>query len=221
MRGIIEPLGHLISDDAYALALAELLLGEGTPTEERQIVEMEETGVGAQGIGTRRMLSTLIGDAQEGRPDACGGFNALQLSETRVEGGSRVAHIELTTILSQRLREKAVQGVKCAASVHLRRDIRQLDVQEDGNDHGRGDGYRRACDVDGREEFVFADKRHGVAQKKHEFAHGRLLYLSSVEEFDDAVGLLGLLLVVGHHDDGAIVLLVQFVEQCHNLRTHF
>ena len=47
-----------------------------------------------------------------------------------------------------------------------------------------------------------------------------LLYLSSVEEFDDAAGLGSLLLVVGHHDDSATILTVQFVEQFHNLCTH-
>ena len=47
-----------------------------------------------------------------------------------------------------------------------------------------------------------------------------LLYLTAVEETHDAVGLLGLLLVVGHHDDCALVLLVELVEQLHHLGTH-
>ena len=208
MRGTVEPLGQLVGDDAHALAQTKLLLGEGTPTEERQVVEVEEAGVGAEGIDTRHKLPALVGDAQVGRPDACGGLNAFQLPEARVEGGRGEAHVELAAIFSQRLGVEAVQGIERAAAVRLRRDIRQPDVQEDGNDHGGGDGHRRSRDVDGGEEFVFADERHGVAQKKHEFAHGRLLYLSSVEEFDDAVGLLGLLFVVRHHDDGAAVLLV-------------
>jgi hypothetical protein len=38
MRGITYPLGHLVSDDAYALALSELLLREGAPTEEVEVV---------------------------------------------------------------------------------------------------------------------------------------------------------------------------------------
>ncbi len=47
-----------------------------------------------------------------------------------------------------------------------------------------------------------------------------LLYLPSVEEAHHAAGLLGLRLVVGYHYDGAAVLLVELVEQVHDLDTH-
>ncbi len=39
-----------------------------------------------------------------------------------------------------------------------------------------------------------------------------LLYLPSVQELDNPVGLCGLLLVVRHHDDGAAVLAVQLMQ---------
>jgi hypothetical protein len=47
------------------------------------------------------------------------------------------------------------------------------------------------------------------------------LYLSSVQELDDAVCLLCLLLVVCYHYDGAAILAVQLVQEIHNLGTHF
>ena len=43
---------------------------------------------------------------------------------------------------------------------------------------------------------------------------------ASVEEAHGAAGLLGLRLVVGYHYDGAAVLLVELVEQVHDLDTH-
>ena len=43
---------------------------------------------------------------------------------------------------------------------------------------------------------------------------------AAVEHADDAVGLLGLGLVVGHHQDGLAALLVDLVQELHNLGTH-
>ena len=83
MRGIANPLGHLVGDDAYALALSELLLREGTSADKRQFVEVEETGVGAQGISGSFMLLRLIANNQEGIIDASSGLNALQPSERK------------------------------------------------------------------------------------------------------------------------------------------
>ena len=47
-----------------------------------------------------------------------------------------------------------------------------------------------------------------------------LPYDAAVEHTDDAVGLLGLGLVVGHHQDGLAALLVDLVQELHNLGTH-
>ena len=41
---------------------------------------------------------------------------------------------------------------------------------------------------------------------------------AAVEHTDDAVGLLGLGLVVGHHQDGLAALLVDLVQELHDLR---
>ncbi len=43
---------------------------------------------------------------------------------------------------------------------------------------------------------------------------------AAVEHADDAVGLLGLGLVVGHHQDGLAALLVDLVQELHDLGTH-
>jgi len=47
-----------------------------------------------------------------------------------------------------------------------------------------------------------------------------LFYLTSIEEADGTVGLLGLCLVVCYHDDGASVFLVQLVQEFHHFGTH-
>lgn len=43
---------------------------------------------------------------------------------------------------------------------------------------------------------------------------------AAVEHTDDAVGLLGLGLVVGHHQDGLAALLVNLVQELHDLGSH-
>ena len=43
---------------------------------------------------------------------------------------------------------------------------------------------------------------------------------AAVEHADDAVGLLGLGLVVGHHQDGLAALLVDLVQELHDLGSH-
>ena len=43
---------------------------------------------------------------------------------------------------------------------------------------------------------------------------------AAVEHADDAVGLLGLGLVVGHHQDGLAALFVDLVQELHDLGTH-
>ena len=43
---------------------------------------------------------------------------------------------------------------------------------------------------------------------------------AAVEHADDAVGLLGLGLVVGHHQDGLAALLIDLVQEFHDLGTH-
>ena len=48
-----------------------------------------------------------------------------------------------------------------------------------------------------------------------------LLNLPTVEELDDAVGLLGLLLVVRYHHNRSAVFFIELMEQFHNLGTHF
>ena len=50
--------------------------------------------------------------------------------------------------------------------------------------------------------------------------NSQLHNLAAVEEADDAVGLVGLLLVVGHHHDGASVFAVEGVEELHHFGAH-
>lgn len=49
---------------------------------------------------------------------------------------------------------------------------------------------------------------------------GGSLNLTAVEEADDSVSELGLLLIVGHHHYRASVVLVERMEQIHDLGTH-
>ena len=79
-----------LRDDADRLAVLELLLGEGTAAEEREVVEAEEVGVGRSEADRQLVLSVHVADfivqIVKVRHEAGHSLHALHPAEARVDG---------------------------------------------------------------------------------------------------------------------------------------
>ena len=149
--------GQSVGNDDALLGVLKLLVGVGAAVDKPEVVEAVEVGVGElhrhrhfglayllTGAEVKDVLFVHVGTDHLG---------TVQAAEHLLDGQWRIAGVayERVAILEMALH------IHRAVAVLLGVEVAHAYVQDEGHHHSRGDGYRRARDVDGREELVFAD----------------------------------------------------------------